>query len=98
MNPWTVVPMLIVIAILFVVAPVGGAAFAQFRRRKIVQCPVTKGDAVIRLDPMQSALAELIRNGRFAVADCSLWPDRHSCSQSCLRLAPALVRDAPRAS
>lgn len=98
MDPWIVVPMLAVIAVVFVILPVGGAVFTHFRRRKLVRCPATDGDAIIRVNAVQAAVAESIRGSGLTIAECSFWPKRRSCDQACLRGTPWLMRDAPRAT
>jgi hypothetical protein len=98
MNPWIVVPMLVVLAVLFVLLPVAAAVFTQFRRRKLVRCPDTQRDAVIRVDAMQAAVAELLHGGRFTVVECSLGSRQLSCGQACVRTTPWVMRDAPRAT
>jgi hypothetical protein len=97
MNPWIVIPFLGAIAILFVVLPVGGAAYGQFRRQKLVRCPTGNSDAVIRVDPVRAAVAESLGR-RIVIAQCSRWPKHGTCGQDCLRVTPWSMRDAPRAT
>jgi hypothetical protein len=97
MDPWIVIPFLGVIAILFVIVPIGGSVYAQFRRPKLVRCPTRNGDAVICVNPVRAAVAESL-GVRIMIAECSLWPKHGTCGQDCLRVTPWSMRDAPRAT
>ncbi len=95
MNPWIVVPVLGGIAILYVMLPVGIAVYTQFRRRKLLSCPVKHRDASIRVDAVRASLTACVGAGRPRVAECSLSPRNLSCEQQCLGLPVSAMRDAP---
>lgn len=95
MNPWIVLPQIVVLAVVFVMLPVGAAVYAQYRRRKLTRCPVTGGDVVIRVDAAQAGLNAALGRRRLSIAECSLWPARQGCGQVCLTVSAETMPDAP---
>lgn len=84
MNVWTVVPSLVVLAVVFVVIPVGLAAFFYYRYPRLVRCPLAAEDAVIRVDARRAGLAAAVGAVALRVTSCTFWPDRLQCGQACL--------------
>jgi len=86
MNVWLIIATIAVLALLYVVVPVGLAARHHFRRYKLVQCPVLGLGAGVLI--RRAGLAEALgwRSLRY-VSACTYWPRRRACSQRC-RLAP----------
>lgn len=97
MNPWIVLPSLVVVAIVFVVVPVGAAVYSRFRHSWRVPCPLERAEAQIGIDPVAAARAELIGGGEITVARCSLWPKRQGCEQRCLDVPLEQWRRSPAA-
>jgi hypothetical protein len=54
----------------------------RYRSIKIVKCPETEEAAEILLDEYPSAIAKA--KGQPSIRNCSLWPRRRGCTQSCL--------------
>jgi nucleotide-binding universal stress UspA family protein len=85
MNPWIVLLALFVIALVFVLLPVGTTAFATWRRPVRLACPRTKAEAQLRVAPLRAALASWF--GRAArVERCSQWSSVRVCREECLEL------------
>ena len=84
MNPWIVLLALIVVAALFVVAPVAGATFAHWRRPRRVECPVERTDARVRIDAKHAALGSIVGRRALEIVRCSFWPRLAGCRQECL--------------
>lgn len=84
MNPWIVVPSLLLVAIVFVLLPVGAAVFSRFRHPWRVPCPIAHAEAQIGIDPVAAARAELMGRPHLSVVSCSLWPARQGCAQRCV--------------
>ena len=84
MNPWTVLPWLAFVAIVFVLLPVSAAVYTLFRETWQVPCPLEHADAEISVDALGAARAEIVGRAP-TVASCSLWPRRHGCEQRCLQ-------------
>jgi len=55
---------------------------SRYRYRKIVKCLETAGSAEILIDAYPAGAH---KGKRPAVRDCSLWPKRKGCTQSCLK-------------
>lgn len=53
--------------------------FRRYRGRRIVTCPETRQDAVVRADVFHAAASHELR-----LNDCSRWPEKAECAQSCL--------------
>ena len=96
MNPWLVLPAIVVLAVLYVMGPVGLAMASYYRRPKLLRCPLTKADAAVVVG--RSGLAEVLgaRSLR-RIESCSLWPQR-GCVQACRRLGPESMREASTAA
>jgi hypothetical protein len=87
MNLWLVLPVILLIAIAYVLVPVGLAMATRLREPRSVPCPLAGRDATIRV--RRAGLAEAFaRPSLRHVADCSLWPERAGCPQPC-RTTPA---------
>ena len=83
---WTVIPLIGIVALLYVVVPVGLTARRHFRSHKLVHCPVLGLGAgvVIRRAGLAEALGwPALRR----VSECTYWPRHKGCGQGC-RLAP----------
>jgi hypothetical protein len=57
----------------------------RYRSKKIVRCPETDQAAEILLNAYPSIMSKA-RN-KPSIRNCSLWPSRRGCTQSCLRYA-----------
>ena len=97
MNPWLVLLGLLILAALFVVAPVAGATFAHWRRPRRVECPVERTEARVRIDAGQAALGSIVGRRALEIIRCSLWPRLAGCRQACLE-AGTPANTTPRRS
>jgi hypothetical protein len=87
MNAWAIILMIAVVAILYVLLPVGLAARRHFRTYKLVRCPVLGLGAGVLVN--RAGLAEALGWPALRrVSDCTYWPRHGACAQRC-RLAPA---------
>lgn len=94
MNPWIVLLGLVVVALVFVVVPVGASAFAAWRRPIRLTCPRTGTEAQVSVPALAAAVASLF--GRDAgVERCSLWHAVRDCREECLALSEASRRPVP---
>jgi hypothetical protein len=95
MNPWLVLPAIVLVAALQVLLPVGLAARA--RRPVRVRCPLSGGEAAVRID--RAGLAEVLaRPSLRRVGACSLWTERGPCDRRCPALAGAAAEGARAAA
>src|SRR3990172_7519574 len=97
MTPWLVLLGLLVVAGLFVVAPVAGATFAYWRGPRRVRCPVESTEARVRIDAGRAALGSVVGRAALAIVRCSLWPRLAGCRQACLDAGPP-ARPTPTAA
>lgn len=82
MNVWLVLIAIGVIAVVYIIFPVGLAARGYFRSRKFVRCPVVGLDAGVIIG--RAGLAEALgRRSLRRVSDCTFWPWRKGCAQRC---------------
>jgi hypothetical protein len=68
-----------------VVAIVMAAAYSRYRGVWTVECPEDETTAGLRLDTKHAVLTSAIGTPKVRVKDCSHWPERAGCSESCLR-------------
>ena len=93
MNPWVILSEMVLIAVALVMLPVGLAVWSNYRRPKIVTCPVESAEAVIRVDALQAGIDAALGRRRREVVACSRWPDGR-CRHACVAEGEA-IRDAP---
>ncbi|HEV8440016.1 MAG TPA: hypothetical protein VGT40_18150 [Methylomirabilota bacterium] len=92
MNPWLIMPALVVLAVIYVLLPVGAAMSTRYRRAKLVRCPLTGRKTALRVE--RAGVAEALgRRSLRRVSYCSLWPERRNCSQACLELPEERIRE-----
>jgi hypothetical protein len=94
MNPWLVLLAIALVAPLYVLIPVGFAMAAQYRRQKLVRCPLAGVDAAVMVG--RAGLAEALGlRGLRRIETCSLWPRQPGCGQDCRCLPEEAMREAP---
>lgn len=59
--------------------------YALLRGWRLVTCPATGGQAAVDIDAGKAAIASIGGEARIEVLDCSLWPQRRACAQTCGR-------------
>jgi hypothetical protein len=96
MDPWIVLPGLVLVAIVFVMLPVGLAVFRHYSRPKMIRCPVTGEDAAIQVDAGDAGVRAALGQERLEILDCSRWPEER-CAQACLVETMETMREAPTA-
>ncbi len=82
MNLWLVLPVLVLIALVYVLLPVGVAAATRYRLPSPTRCPVTGQAAQVTFAHAGFAEVLGVRALR-KVTSCSLWPARRHCAQRC---------------
>jgi hypothetical protein len=65
--------------------------YFKFRGKRIITCPETKKDAAVSLAAGKAAAEAAVGAPKFEIADCTRWPERKDCGQSCL----AEIRQGP---
>jgi nucleotide-binding universal stress UspA family protein len=94
MDPWTVLTGLFIVTLVFIVVPVGTAAYTYWRQPRRLTCPRTGAEAQIEVAPAAAAAAA-IAGGRVGLEHCSLWPVL-DCHEECLALPATALRSVPR--
>jgi hypothetical protein len=84
MDLLIVLPMLLGIAVVFVLLPVAAAAYSYYRRPKVVRCPEAVRDALVRVSAARASLHAVTGRPEAVVESCSLWPHRRECAQACV--------------
>ena len=95
MNPWVVLPVLLLIALVFVLMPVGARAFAAWRRPVRLTCPQAGRTAQLMVPPLRAAVAAVFGRQTSGVARCSLWHDVRACHEECLALPESERQPVP---
>lgn len=92
MNVWLIITAIAFLALAYVMIPVGLAARRHFRHHKLVRCPVVGLGAGVLI--VRAGLAEALgwRSLR-RVSDCTFWPRRKDCAQSCLNVPDEEIRE-----
>jgi len=85
-NPILVILAILALAALYVFMPILVGAYRQFRGHRIFNCPESGGPADFDLDGRHAAVTSAFGAPHHRVKNCSLWPERKDCLQTCLRL------------
>lgn len=96
MNPWLILLGLVLVALVYVVAPVGAAALANYRRPWRLKCPRAGTEAQIKINALWAAVTEVLGRGTPSIERCSLWPAQRGCREECLALPPEALRPVRR--
>jgi hypothetical protein len=72
------------VGVLFVVLPVATDVYLRFRGRRKVTCPETHGAVEVSVDAWHAAATALPGPPRMYVTDCTRWPERERCGQTCM--------------
>ena len=83
--PWIVLAAIMALAVAYVLLPVVAAVFARFRAARHLTCPETGKDAKVGVAAGWAAFTAAFSHPVLLVKNCSLWPGRKGCEQSCLR-------------
>jgi hypothetical protein len=86
-NPILVVFAILALAALYVFMPIMVGAYRRFRGHWVFTCPETGGPADVDLDGCHAAITSAFGTPHPRVKNCSLWPKRKDCPQTCLRPA-----------
>jgi hypothetical protein len=91
MNPTIVIPLLVAIAVVFVILPVAFGAYRYYRAPRIVRCPRLRAKATVTVDPRQAARAAITGSEELSATACSQLLGRPRCRTECLtgKAAPA---------
>jgi hypothetical protein len=84
-NPGLVIIAIITLAALYVLLPVMFPVLRRFCGVRTLRCPESGESVEVRLDGQYAALSSVIGKPHLRAKDCSLWPERGSCRQGCIR-------------
>lgn len=96
MTPGIVLLALVLVALVYVAAPVGAATLAHYRRPWRLKCPRAGTEAQIMVNALWAALTEVLGRGTPSIERCSLWPAQRGCREECLALPPEALRPVRR--
>ena len=68
-------------------------AYRRYRGSRVVTCPADHETAFVELDVAHAALTAAVAWPELRVADCTHWPARRNCGQSCLEAIEAAPND-----
>ena len=86
MNAWLVLAAVALVAVVYIIIPVGLAAHGHFRSYKLVRCPVVGLGAGVIIG--RAGMAEALgRRSLRRISDCTFWPRRNGCAQRCRLMA-----------
>src|SRR5205814_5237051 len=92
MNPWVILLAVVVLAVVFVVVPVGAVTFAHWRRPVRLTCPRAGTEAQIKVAETRAAVAEVLGRRAPGIERCSLWPALRGCREACHALPAGELR------
>jgi hypothetical protein len=74
----------VLVALVLVAAGFLAVRYARFRAQRVVTCPDSQKPEVVRLDGWLATLTSLGRKPRLHLTECSHWPEKEGCAQTCL--------------
>lgn len=84
-TPWITIAAITVLGMVYVTLPIFVDYFRRYHRKRVVRCPETEGLVEVDINARRAAFSSLFGKPVLKVKDCTLWPWRGSCSQSCLK-------------
>lgn len=81
MNPEIVIPMVVAIAVGFLLIP--SIIIAATGTRRSATCPYS-GDVVQLRLGRGAEVKRLFNDGQHAICDCSRWPEKAGCDKDCI--------------
>ncbi|HXH12409.1 MAG TPA: hypothetical protein VNP04_21905 [Alphaproteobacteria bacterium] len=84
-DPWTLLFAIVAAAAFFVVIPVMSHVFRRYKEPQVLTCPETGRRAMVIVDAKKAAYSAAIGEPHLRATDCSLWPERKNCEQTCLK-------------
>jgi hypothetical protein len=84
-NPGLVIIAIVALAAIYVLFPVIFPVLRRFCGARALRCPESGESVEVWLDGQYAVLSSTIGKPHLRVKDCSLWPERGSCEQGCLR-------------
>lgn len=81
-------------AFLFVLLPVlwGSEIYNRYRGIRAVSCPENRQQVAVSFDALHAAASGMRGRPKLRLSDCTRWPERSDCNQTCL---PDAVRTLP---
>ena len=83
--PWTLIAAIVVFGALIIMLPVIVRDFRRYREARFLNCPETGERVAIIVDGPRASSTAAIGEAGLRVIECSLWPRRKGCGQSCLK-------------
>ncbi|MBI3327607.1 MAG: hypothetical protein HYZ81_13015 [Nitrospinae bacterium] len=82
---WTLIATIVVFGALSLLLPVIVRDLRRYREARFLTCPETGEKAAIIVDGPRASSTATIAEPRLRAIECSLWPKRKGCEQSCLK-------------
>lgn len=83
-HPFLVLGAIAALGLAYVVFPVVLQTFMQHRKGRSLTCPEEGKTATVNIDARTAARTAAIGTPRLQILNCSLWPQKCGCTQSCL--------------
>lgn len=84
-SPGSLILAILASGLFFVLLPVLLLTFSEFRRKKTVICPHAGCATEVGVDTGRAMRSAAFGRVSLRVTECSLWPARKGCDQSCMR-------------
>ena len=84
-TPLITIAAIITLAVLFVLVPVVIHTFQAYRKKRVLRCPDSDRLAEGDIDASRAAVSSAFGRTLLKVKNCTLWPKRKGCAESCLK-------------
>ncbi len=85
MNPWLIVLLVLVGAVLVYAVARALLIYSRLRGDRLVVCPETKDYAVVEVDAAAAARKSFENKAWLHLRDCSRWDERGKCAEPCMK-------------
>jgi hypothetical protein len=84
-TAWITIAAITVLGIVYVTLPIFIDYFRRYHRKRVLRCPETGMLVEVDINARRAALSSLFGKPLLKVKDCTLWPWKRDCNQSCLK-------------
>ena len=84
-TAWITIAAITVLGMVYVTLPIFFDYFRRYRLKKVLKCPETEESVEVDINARRAAFSSLFGKPVLKVKDCTLWPWKRDCSQSCIK-------------
>lgn len=84
-TPLITIAAITVLGVVYVTLPIFSDYFRRYRRKRVLKCPETGMVVEVDINARRAAISSLFGKPVLKVRNCTLWPWKENCGQSCVK-------------